>query len=737
MPPVRDDSLGRRDFLLYGGGVLAGITLGELGRRQLARADARAAAWRGGGVESWATSVCRECPAACGVRARLIDGVPVKLEGNPLCPVSRGRLCAKGQASIESYYDPDRLRGPARRVGQRGEARWEPIAWDAAVALLSDRLKEAAGGRRPALAVAAEEQGPLADAWTSFWKAAGARVSWTPAATAARLGPAFRALTGAQADPLFDVENAGFVLSFGAPLVEDWLSGVWAQRSFGRFRRGAGPRGRLVQVEARRSMTARKADEWLAVRPERQAVLAYGIAYVLLRENRVDRAFLDEHGGDLARFERELAGSHTPDDVASVTGVPVVTVLRVARELAGGPRPLVVVAADADRSLVDAVYALNALNGAFDRSGGVTAAARRPSAEIEDATSTLRDVADGRIRPAVLALRDASALRALAGPRNLAAALRPTDFVVSFSPFLDETAAVADLLMPTHTPLESWHATLPAEAVALESVAIAQPAVQPLLSTKDVLSLLKEVAVGTGGPATDACPWADSGDVVRVELGRLAGLRRGAPYADDHETEWVRQLEKGGWWIPPAPSDEAFAGAVVEAGGWADPHLAPGRVRESLRNQGGLRFPSPASALAKAAAVRPTGPPGSGEYPLRLIAFKPSLVADRGGPNQPALFELLGQPEAAAWRAWAELSPETAKRLSIGPGARVRIESPRGAVEAAAVLVDRMPLETVALAFVPAVVGAGRWARRIASDLRSLAGDGPLATELMVRVTRA
>jgi anaerobic selenocysteine-containing dehydrogenase len=484
-------------------------------------------------------------------------------------------------------------------------------------------------------------------------------------------------------------------------------------------------------------MTARKADEWLAVRPERQAVLAYGLAYVLLRENRVNRAFLDEFGGELAGFEREVVANYTPDDVASVTGVPVVTVLRLARELASSPRPLVVVAADADRSLVDAVFALDALVGAFDRSGGVTCAARRQATEVEDARATLRDVAEGRIHPTILAFRDASALRALAAPRNLGAALRSTDFAVSFSPFLDEAAATADLLLPTHTALESWHATLPAEAVALETVAIAKPAVKPLLSTKDAASLLKEVAIGVGEPVAGACSWTASDDLVRGELERLWGLRRGAPFADLYETEWVRQLEKGGWWVAPAPSSEAFAAAVAEAGGWADPFLAQGRVRESLRGRSGLRLSSPAVALAKAAAVRPSARVGAAEYPLLLVPFKPALVDDRGSPNQPALFELLGQPDGAPWKAWAELSPETARALGVGAGGRLRIVSPQGAVEAVAVLVEKMPAETIALAFVPAAPGSGRWSRRIAPDVRVLAGDRALGKELMVRATRA
>ena len=471
--------LSRRELLFYGGATAVGITLGELGRRQLARADERAAGWRDRSVETWAASVCRECPAACGVRVRLVDGIPVKLEGNPLCPVSRGRLCAKGQAGIESYFDPDRLIGPARRVGKRGEGRWETLTWTAAAELLASHVHQAQGQPDAILALAAEERGPVADAWAGFWKAAGARAAWTPAATAARMGARLRALTGAEALAVFDLEHASHVLSFGAPIVEDWLSPVWSQRSFGRFRRsGSRPRGRLVQVDERRSLTARKADEWLALSPGQQVALAYGVAAVLLRENRVDRAFLGEFAGNLAEFDRAVVARYSPDDVAAETGVPVVTLLRMARELSAGPQPLAVVAADADAGLVDAVFALNALLGAFDRPGGISAGPVQAPTDPHDAVTALRDLASGSLRPRLLALRDASALRTLGAPLDLGAGLEDARLVVSFSPFLDETAAVAELLLPSHTSLESWHAVLPAPAAPLEAVALARPAVK-------------------------------------------------------------------------------------------------------------------------------------------------------------------------------------------------------------------------------------------------------------------
>lgn len=233
------DTLSRRTLLKYGGAALAGVTLGELGRRQLAIGDEQAGMQRAATHEQWTVSVCRECPAACGLIVRVVNGTPVKVDGNPKCPVARGRLCAKGQASVEALLDPDRLVGPAKRVGARGEGKWERITWEAATSLLVAQLRTRVGHPGQIMAIAADERGPVAEAWSQFWNAAGAQVSWTPTGTATQLRARFQAITGVAADPHFDVEHATYVLSAGAPLVETWLSPLWSQRSYGRFRRGS------------------------------------------------------------------------------------------------------------------------------------------------------------------------------------------------------------------------------------------------------------------------------------------------------------------------------------------------------------------------------------------------------------------------------------------------------------------------------------------------------------------
>jgi anaerobic selenocysteine-containing dehydrogenase len=723
-------NLTRRDFLLYSGAAAAGVTLGELGRRALARADERAATWHGGTPERWATSVCRACPAACGLRVRLIDDVPVKLEGNPLCPISRGRLCAKGQASIESYFDPDRLTGPARRTGTGRHSEWKRIEWDEAIALLASRLPPASPGR--ILAVAAEEHGPLGDAWTHFWTTAGARLLWTPAAAAPRLRAAFGAMTGVDADPLFDLEHATYVLSFGAPLTEHWLSPVWAMRSYGRLRRGsAHDRGRLVQIDARRSMTARKADEWLAVPADRQAALAYGLAAVLLREGRTARDSAGGSGGNIPDFERAVVARYMADEVAAMTGVPVVTVLRLARDLVATPRPLVTVATDADPALIEAVMSLNALIGALDRPGGVFAAIRpAATSERDQAPVTQPDLASAR----VVALRDASVLRSLSTPAAVFETVERADFVVSFSPYLDEAAEAADLLLPLHTPLEDWHAVVPPAAIPGEQIALARPAAAARLSTRDAGTLLKMMATAAGGDLAAQCTWNSSEDLVTAEITRLGHERRGTPYATPYQTEWVGQLEHGGWWIRTANPPESFASAVLDSGGWQDPAFEPGEILTTLEARGG---PSLSLPVATAARQDDGDLSTQAEYPLRATAFTPAAIDLVGGQNQPALFELLGQPDGMPWRVWVEMSPETAHALNIQHGAWVRVISPHGTIEAVAVLAEGAAPDCVAIAHVPFLPGGGRWARTPEADVRRLWPRGRSAVGTVpAKVTR-
>src|SRR6516162_3005632 len=108
------------------------------------------------GEEQWHPGVCTECAAGCGTLVRVMEAVrtverngePVreriaavkKIEGNPLDPVGGGRLCARGQAAVQSLYRPDRLRGPQKRTGERGQGRFTAASWEDAMAAVAEKI---------------------------------------------------------------------------------------------------------------------------------------------------------------------------------------------------------------------------------------------------------------------------------------------------------------------------------------------------------------------------------------------------------------------------------------------------------------------------------------------------------------------------------------------------------------------------------------------------------------------
>jgi anaerobic selenocysteine-containing dehydrogenase len=283
-----------------------------------------------------------------------------------------------------------------------------------------------------------------------------------------------------------------------------------------------------------------------------------------------------------------------------------------------------------------------------------------------------------------------------------------------------------------HTSLESWHALRPPTMDTTEEVACARPAAAARLDTRSLVESLAATAEKLGGTVAAAYPWKTDADVVDAELDRLWALRRGTSYANVFQTEWVQQLERGGWWVPPVPTREEFREAVLGAGGWMDPFFATGGMRQRLALRHGLTFVPPA---APSDASADAGAPPR-DFPVRLAVFTPAVVNLMGSPNQPGLFELLGQPESSPWRVWAELAPETARKAGLDHGSTVRITSAAGAIDALTIVVERMPLDTIAVAYVPAIPKGGRWAHLLVADVRRLWGRGDPAVPVGVRLAR-
>src|SRR3990172_3180044 len=217
--------------------------------------------------ENWYASVCRQCPAGCGIIVRVVEGRAKKIEGNPDHPLNRGKLCARGQAGLQALYHPDRIRTPLRRSGPRGSGQYQIITWDNAIDELVSRLKDQRDqGNADAVVLATEPlRGLSAHIAGRFASAYGAtHLAFEPLDQTV-LWTAMKQVFGQERMPVFDIEHTNYILSFGANFLEPWISQVYYSRLYGEFRQGDRPRGYLVQVEPRLSATAANADEWLPI----------------------------------------------------------------------------------------------------------------------------------------------------------------------------------------------------------------------------------------------------------------------------------------------------------------------------------------------------------------------------------------------------------------------------------------------------------------------------------------
>ena len=255
------------------------------------------------GQAVWKPSVCPSCASGCGLTVRVMDAeadvvrggqagivqilAAKKLEGSPMYPVNRGALCARGQASIQVTYHPDRITQPLKRSGDRGSGQYAAISWDDAINELVARLDAlTTAGTQKALACLTSSRGhraALLDMFLSSFGAPGAVNFELFGDDVLRRANALS--FGRDQLPTYDFANARHVIAFGADFLGTWNSPVSNAQGYGHMRQGrSGIRGSFVQVESRMSQTGANADEWVPARPGTEGVLALGLAHVIIAE---------------------------------------------------------------------------------------------------------------------------------------------------------------------------------------------------------------------------------------------------------------------------------------------------------------------------------------------------------------------------------------------------------------------------------------------------------------------
>jgi len=276
-----------------------------------------------------------DCPDTCSMLVTVEDGRAIDLRGDPDHSFTRGFLCQKMARFLERVYSPDRLLEPMRRVGRKGEGRFEPIGWEEALDEIAERFA----------AIARSADGPQAILPYSYYGTMGklnsssldrrffhrlgaSKLDRTICASAGSLGYEFTlGRTRQSADPLA-MPTCKFIVNWGSNTVNTnshlWSLMIEAKKA------GA----TIVTVDPYRSPTARRSDWHIQPRPGTDGALALGLMHVIWRDGLQDDEYLKKATVGAELLRRRALEEYPPDKVTAITGVDVETITKLARRLA-------------------------------------------------------------------------------------------------------------------------------------------------------------------------------------------------------------------------------------------------------------------------------------------------------------------------------------------------------------------------------------------------------------------
>lgn len=269
-----------------------------------------------------------DCPDTCAMLVTVRDGKATEVRGDPAHPNTAGVLCTKVSRYVERAYHPDRLLYPMKRIGSKGEGKFERISWEEALSTIAARLQAIAKHDARAIlpysyagtmgAVQGESM-----AMRFFNRLGASRLDRTICATAG--GTGYKYTIGAKmGTDTEQYENAKVILIWGGnPIASNLHFWIKAQEA---KRRGA----TLVAIDPYRSLTAEKCQHHIALLPGTDAALALGLMHILVRDNLLDHDYIARHTLGFDQL-RERVATWTPQRTADTCGVPVEQVEMLAK----------------------------------------------------------------------------------------------------------------------------------------------------------------------------------------------------------------------------------------------------------------------------------------------------------------------------------------------------------------------------------------------------------------------
>ncbi len=660
--------IGRRSFLSFVIGGAAGTAISPLPWKLTDDSSIWSQNWPWtpvppDGEYSQSNSVCTLCPGGCGITVRKIDDRVVKIEGMKGYPVNDGGICLMGLSGLQLLYGPTRVKTPLKRVGKRGEGKWEKISWDEAISEVATKLADirSNGESYTVGSIVDSESGTVPNLFKRFLTAYGSPNFMTMPSIQDSYGMTLQLMQGVTAKAGFDAENADFILSFGSGIIDGWGSPVRMFKANSAWKANG---KKVVQIEPRLSNTAAKSDKWVPIKPGTEAALALGLANVIIT-NSLDSKKISQSTG-FESFKELVQNEYSTDKVSKITGINSATIVSLAKNFAQASKPLAICGkgqGSTPGSLNEfmAVHALNALVGNINEDGGVWAVTETdyikwPEPEMDSiaengmqkeridgagseyphAKSLLNRLSevinsgDGSLEAIFVA--DANPLYSMPNSKAMKMAFDSIPFVVSFSSYMDETASNADLILPNHVYLERYEDVPTPDGLQKNVIGLTKPVVKPQFNTKNVGDSIILIAKALGGSIANAFPWDSYEACLEETLGSKWDL-----------------LEENSFW-----SD-------------SDTKVATGEFNF---------YPDAMKSLSNFSPVSIEGSKIS--YPLVLIPYDSIRLANGYIGGTPFAIKAVEDTVLKGKNSCVEINPKTAKELGLTEGRYAFLHTPRG-----------------------------------------------------------
>ncbi len=507
--------ISRRRFLEAAGFTLSITALSGCGRAPVETAHPLVVQPPGmtpGRALKYATT-CSGCPAGCGLLATVRDGRPLKMEGLPEHPLSRGGLCAVGQALPLGLYDSHRLQGP--RIDGT-DADWKRVDRQILQQLKTIQQKGGAVRFVTNTVTSPTLKKSIDDFLSRF---ADARHVVFDAVSCSAILDAHEQTHGTRLLPRYRFDQAEVIVSFGADFLGTWISPVEFTAG---WRAGRVPTAKHpemsyhVQFEGRMSLTGSNADRRYRLTPDEYGEVLSALAFRIAR----------------------LAGKPAPQENRKASAISDDDLIRLAEQLWNARKHSIVLSDHQDLAVQVLINEINELLGNYGHTLDLDQPSRQRGGNDRDVLALIEELKAGRIAALLVAGTDLT--HNLPGRDELAKAIGQLDLTVSFSDYDDDFTSLARFVCPDHHSLESW---LDAEPVA-GIVSLRQPLLAPLGNTRSILESLARWSGRDDETAHDILKshWQES------ILTRTPGYNGG-----DAELLWDQALHDGFVLLKPEP----------------------------------------------------------------------------------------------------------------------------------------------------------------------------------------